>query len=44
MVGFGAGDVFDQGRGNQIAALGMAVAVVATLLRRGEFHGSARCG
>ncbi len=27
-------------RGNQIAALGMAVAVVATLLRRGEFHGS----
>ncbi|HET9125712.1 MAG TPA: NAD(P)(+) transhydrogenase (Re/Si-specific) subunit beta [Solirubrobacteraceae bacterium] len=28
-------------RGNQIAALGMAVAVVATLLRRGEFQGSA---
>jgi NAD(P) transhydrogenase subunit beta len=28
-------------RGNQIAAVGMAVAVVATLLRRGEFHGSA---
>jgi NAD(P) transhydrogenase subunit beta len=27
-------------RGNQIAALGMAVAVVATLLRRGEFAGS----
>jgi NAD(P) transhydrogenase subunit beta len=27
-------------RGNQIAAGGMAVAVVATLLRRGEFHGS----
>jgi proton-translocating NAD(P)+ transhydrogenase subunit beta len=27
-------------RGNQIAATGMAVAVVATLLRRGEFHGS----
>jgi NAD(P) transhydrogenase subunit beta len=27
-------------RGNQIAAAGMAVAVVATLLRRGEFHGS----
>jgi NAD(P) transhydrogenase subunit beta len=28
-------------RGNQTAAVGMAVAVVATLLRRGEFHGSA---
>ncbi len=28
-------------RGNQIAALGMAVAVVATLLRHGEFDGSA---
>ena len=28
-------------RGNQIAAVGMAVAVVATLLRQGEFHGSA---
>jgi NAD(P) transhydrogenase subunit beta len=28
-------------RGNQIAAAGMAVAVVATLLRKGEFHGSA---
>ena len=27
-------------RGNQIAAAGMAVAVVATLLRHGEFHGS----
>ncbi len=27
-------------RGNQIAAGGMAVAVVATLLRQGEFHGS----
>jgi H+-translocating NAD(P) transhydrogenase subunit beta len=27
-------------RGNKIAAVGMAVAVVATLLRRGEFHGS----
>jgi len=27
-------------RGNQTAALGMAVAVVATLLRSGEFHGS----
>ncbi|MDQ2896987.1 MAG: NAD(P)(+) transhydrogenase (Re/Si-specific) subunit beta [Actinomycetota bacterium] len=27
-------------RGNQIAAVGMAVAVVATLLRRGEFNGS----
>jgi NAD(P) transhydrogenase subunit beta len=27
-------------RGNQIAAVGMAVAVIATLLRRGEFHGS----
>jgi proton-translocating NAD(P)+ transhydrogenase subunit beta len=27
-------------RGNKIAALGMAVAVVATLLRKGEFHGS----
>jgi NAD(P) transhydrogenase subunit beta len=27
-------------RGNQIAALGMAIAVAATLLRRGEFHGS----
>jgi NAD(P) transhydrogenase subunit beta len=28
-------------RGNQTAAVGMAVAVVATLLRQGEFHGSA---
>jgi NAD(P) transhydrogenase subunit beta len=27
-------------RGNQIAAAGMAIAVVATLLRGGEFHGS----
>jgi NAD(P) transhydrogenase subunit beta len=27
-------------RGNQTAAVGMAVAVVATLLRKGEFHGS----
>jgi NAD(P) transhydrogenase subunit beta len=27
-------------RGNQIAAGGMAIAVVATLLRKGEFHGS----
>ena len=27
-------------RGNQIAAMGMAVAVIATLLRKGEFHGS----
>jgi NAD(P) transhydrogenase subunit beta len=27
-------------RGNQIAAVGMAVAVIATLLRRGEFDGS----
>jgi NAD(P) transhydrogenase subunit beta len=27
-------------RGNQIAAAGMAVAVIATLLRQGEFHGS----
>jgi NAD(P) transhydrogenase subunit beta len=27
-------------RGNKIAALGMAIAVVATLLRKGEFHGS----
>jgi NAD(P) transhydrogenase subunit beta len=27
-------------RGNQFAAVGMAVAVVATLLRKGEFHGS----
>src|SRR3984885_5646246 len=27
-------------RGNQIAAVGMAIAVVATLLRKGEFHGS----
>jgi NAD(P) transhydrogenase subunit beta len=27
-------------RGNKIAALGMAIAVAATLLRRGEFHGS----
>jgi NAD(P) transhydrogenase subunit beta len=27
-------------RGNQIAAMGMAVAVVATLLRKGEFDGS----
>jgi NAD(P) transhydrogenase subunit beta len=27
-------------RGNKIAATGMAIAVVATLLRHGEFHGS----
>jgi H+-translocating NAD(P) transhydrogenase subunit beta len=27
-------------RGNKIAAVGMAIAVIATLLRRGEFHGS----
>ncbi len=27
-------------RGNKIAAVGMAIAVVATLLRSGEFHGS----
>jgi NAD(P) transhydrogenase subunit beta len=27
-------------RGNQIAAVGMAVAVIATLLRKGEFDGS----
>ena len=27
-------------RGNKIAALGMAIAVVATLLRKGEFNGS----
>ena len=27
-------------RGNQIAAVGMAIAVIATLLRQGEFHGS----
>ncbi len=27
-------------RGNKIASLGMAIAVVATLLRKGEFHGS----
>jgi NAD(P) transhydrogenase subunit beta len=27
-------------RGNKIAAAGMAIAVVATLLRKGEFHGS----
>ena len=27
-------------RGNQIAAVGMAIAVIATLLRNGEFHGS----
>jgi NAD(P) transhydrogenase subunit beta len=27
-------------RGNKIAAVGMAIAVVATLLRHGEFHGS----
>jgi H+-translocating NAD(P) transhydrogenase subunit beta len=27
-------------RGNQIAAAGMAIAVIATLLRNGEFHGS----
>jgi H+-translocating NAD(P) transhydrogenase subunit beta len=27
-------------RGNKIAAVGMAIAVAATLLRRGEFHGS----
>ncbi|HEX8977694.1 MAG TPA: NAD(P)(+) transhydrogenase (Re/Si-specific) subunit beta [Solirubrobacteraceae bacterium] len=27
-------------RGNQIAAVGMAIAVVATLLRKGEFNGS----
>jgi NAD(P) transhydrogenase subunit beta len=28
-------------RGNQIAAVGMAIAVIATLLRKGEFDGSA---
>jgi H+-translocating NAD(P) transhydrogenase subunit beta len=28
-------------RGNQTAAVGMAVAVIATLLRKGAFHGSA---
>jgi NAD(P) transhydrogenase subunit beta len=27
-------------RGNQIAAAGMAIAVIATLLEKGEFHGS----
>src|SRR6202000_2689987 len=27
-------------RGNKIAAAGMAVAVIATLLRKGEFHDS----
>jgi NAD(P) transhydrogenase subunit beta len=27
-------------RGNQLAAVGMAIAVIATLLRKGEFHGS----
>src|ERR1700691_5797100 len=27
-------------RGNKIAAAGMAIAVIATLLRKGEFHGS----
>ncbi len=27
-------------RGNQLAALGMAIAVIATLLRKDEFHGS----
>ena len=27
-------------RGNQIAAVGMAVAVIATLMRSGEFDGS----
>ena len=27
-------------RGNQIAAAGMTIAVIATLLRKGEFHGS----
>src|SRR5579875_1285601 len=27
-------------RGNQIAAAGMAIAVIATFLRKGEFHGS----
>jgi proton-translocating NAD(P)+ transhydrogenase subunit beta len=27
-------------RGNKIAAVGMAIAVIATLLRRGAFHGS----
>jgi proton-translocating NAD(P)+ transhydrogenase subunit beta len=27
-------------RGNKIAAVGMAIAVAATLLRKGEFHGS----
>jgi NAD(P) transhydrogenase subunit beta len=27
-------------RGNKIASVGMAIAVVATLLRKGEFHGS----
>jgi NAD(P) transhydrogenase subunit beta len=27
-------------RGNKIASVGMAIAVIATLLRKGEFHGS----
>ncbi len=27
-------------RGNKIAAVGMAIAVIATLLHTGEFHGS----
>src|ERR1700691_1200516 len=27
-------------RGNKTAAVGMAIAVIATLLRKGEFHGS----
>jgi NAD(P) transhydrogenase subunit beta len=27
-------------RGNKIASIGMAIAVIATLLRKGEFHGS----
>ena len=31
-------------RGNKTAAVGMAVAVIATLLRKGEFSGSARSG
>src|ERR1700722_11252005 len=31
-------------RGNQTAAVGMAVAVIATLLRKGEFHGSGAGG
>ena len=31
-------------RGNQIAAAGMAVAVIATLLRKGEFTARRRSG